>query len=66
MRGFAMTTYTHLQIPAGMSSMTSREQAMVVGGDLPLLGGALVYFFAVVCAAVGGAVWGAVTYALTH
>lgn len=61
-----MTTYAHLQTPAGVSPMTSREQVMVGGGGPPLVQEALVYFFLVAAAAVGGAVWGAVTYALTH
>jgi hypothetical protein len=51
-----------------MSSMTSREQVMATGGGLPIrtASDAIVFFLLVVAAAVGGAVWGGVSYALTH
>ena len=61
-----MTATAQLQIPAGMSSMTSREQAFALGGAISPLIMAIIYFLMIESAAIGGAIVGGVTYAVTH
>jgi hypothetical protein len=61
-----MKTQATLALPAGVTALTRREEAMIVGGLSALLIAALEFAGVVGALVIVAAIAGGVVYALTH